>query len=141
MLADHEWVEDGTLVGHEILWRGVTPGQTEADTAGHVIPVEGVFRSQEVSMNVAGETSAAAVIDKLSRDGAGPFRLWAVTVKQIRDAGGIIVRWNDDGDESHVIIGRKDKPGARVPGGLATKLRRNGYWEDEGPPPGAGADP
>ena len=56
MLSDHEWIEDDTLVGDEILWRGVTALQTEIEPAtGRVIPVEGAFRSQEVSMNVAAE--------------------------------------------------------------------------------------
>ena len=138
-MVDREWIDDDTIAPTELLWRGVTSDQTEIEAAtGRVIPTEGAFRTQQVSMNVASETTAEAVIAKLTKTGAGPFRLWSVTAKRIRDAGCRIVRDAEAGDDTHVVVVRNDSPGKTLTGGMATKMRRNGYWDDEGPQPQEG---
>ena len=133
-MVEGEWTDDNTIAPTEILWRGVISDQTEIEAAtGRVIPTEGAFRTQQVSMNVASETTAEAVNAKLTKTGGGPFRLWCVTAERIRDAGCRIVRDTEESDDSHVVVVRNDVPGKTLTGGMATKMRRNGYWHDEGP--------
>src|SRR3990167_7645197 len=123
------WVDDPASVpDEEILWRGVVPESYAPDPlTGKVLPSEGAFRGPgQVSMYMRRETSVAAMLAKKDT-----WRLWCLTAKQIREYGCIIVRdVDDDGNTAHVIVLRADKPGDRLTGGMATKMRRNGYWED-----------
>lgn len=131
-MPDGQWADDQSIDNDAVLWRGATPNLIELDpVSGKVIPREGAFRTQVVSMNVASETTVAVMHAKCPT-----WRLWAVTAKQIRDAGCIIVRDPEPDDQSHVNVLRGDRPGERLTGGMANRLRRNGYWEDEGPPAG-----
>ena len=130
-MPDPEWIDDASVPDQSVLWRGVSPELQEIDgLTNRLIPREGAFRTQKVSMNIKAETTVAAMQAKGSM-----WRLWALRAKQIRDAGCIIVRDPEPDDPSHVLGLRADAPGNRLSGGMATRLRRNGYWEDEGPPP------
>lgn len=131
-MPDGQWVDDQSIDNETVLWRGVTPDLIEVDPiSGRVIPREGAFRTQLVSMNITAATTVAAMQRKCPA-----WRLWAVSARQIRDAGCIIVREPQLDDPSHVNVLRGDRPGDRLSGGMANRLRRNGYWEDEGPPAG-----
>lgn len=127
-MPDPVRIDDAGIPNDARLWRGCIPDQRELDHTGRLIPTEGAFRTQEVSMNLADETSMDQMLAKRP-----DWRLWTITAKQVRDAECIIVRAPEPDNPSHVLVLRRDEPGKRLSGGMATKLRRNGYWHDEAP--------
>lgn len=123
--------DDLTVADDEIVWRGITADQIGLDpVTGQVIPRERAFRTQEVSVNFAAQTTVAAMMAKF----AG-WTMFALTAKQVRDSGCIIVRDPLPEDPSHAVILRGDKPGERLTGAQAGQLRRAGRWVGEPPAP------
>jgi len=129
-MPDREWIDDGNVQGDAILWRGVVPDLIDTDQlTGLQIPSDGAFRTHEVSMNVAAETSVAAMYAINAT-----WRLWCLRARQIRSFGCIIVRAAEEGDNSHVLVVRGDRPGSRLSGSMANSMRRKGWWNGEEPP-------
>jgi hypothetical protein len=129
-MPDREWVDDGSVPDDAILWRGIVPDLIETDPiTGRVIPREGAFRGpSEVSMNVAAETSVAAMQARNAT-----WRLWCLRARQIRSFGCIVVRDAEEGDTSHVLVIRANKLGSRLTGGMANSMRRKGWWNGDAP--------
>ncbi|SRR5216683_710009 len=125
------WVEDGSIPDDCRLWRAI-PEQSLYPVdliTGDQDCSDSAFRSQEVSVYAVAETTPQALAAKFPG-----LRFRELTAGDARKFGLLVVRDpNDDGDTSHVVIGRRDVPGSRLTGGQAANLKKASLWADLGP--------
>ncbi len=135
-MARPNWADDPSIPDEAILWRGIVSRQIRPNPRTQTDGVsQGAFETQELSVNVAAETTAAAVLAKGKRRGV-EWRLWEFTAGQARSLGLIVDRDPESDDPSHAVIVRADAPGLRLRGSQAKQLAEIGRWASVSISPG-----
>jgi hypothetical protein len=90
---------------------------------GNPVISDGAFRSRELS----GFRADRASVNDVFREYPSAFRVAEITVREIIDAGCIVV--TDEPPQGHLNIYRGDKPGDRISGGAGWPDGQEGATE------------
>jgi hypothetical protein len=125
------WAEDGSIPDDCRLWRAVPPQSLYPldPITGEQDFSDSTFRTQELSVYAVAETTPQHLAAKFPG-----LRFREFTAGDVRKCGLLVVRDpDDDGDASHAVVGRRDRPGARLSGSQAANLKKVSKWADAGP--------
>ncbi len=122
-------VVDDLSIGNEtVLWRGIVPNWLKTDPAtGETKASSGAFNTDQLSVYIAAETTAAQVLATLPPGS----RLQRFTAGDARAAVCIVVRDPSPPNlPSHALVLRGDAPGMKLTSGQVKRLQRCAQWVD-----------
>lgn len=117
-------VDDPSISPDTVLWRAILPVWIITNATG-LRASSAAFRTQELSVFIGAETTAAEVLTQFP-DGT---RLQWFTAGDVRAAGCIIIR--DAGPSHlpcHALVLRGDAPGETLTGSQAKRLQSRARW-------------
>jgi hypothetical protein len=109
---------DSSIPHDTVIYRGIKPSELALDVHGNPVISDGAFRSRELS----GFRADRASVNGVFREYPSAFRVAEITVREIIDAGCIVV--TDEPPQGHVNIYRGDKPGDRISGSAAGRMAK-----------------